>query len=660
MTTATQPNYDAGSIRVLEGLEAVRVRPGMYIGSTGADGVHHLIKEILDNSVDEHLAGHCDRISLRISPKGKVTIADNGRGIPVDLHQESGKSGLETIMTTLHAGGKFDNDAYKVSGGLHGVGASVVNALSSRMTAVVCRDGRRHRQRYRQGEPEGPVETLGKTRERGTAISWRADPQIFHDIRYDFDRIAETLRATAFLNPGLTLSLESEHHETERAGDIERCYYYDTGISAMVRSIYRNHQIVSGDAPFYHQGSREECDIALALAYRDQVLDPDERAYANCIITPEGGTHLAGFRTALTHVVNDYARRNPSAIPNNSGGRRGNAKTDDFVPFSGNDVRTGLVAIVSVKLADPQFEGQTKNKLSNPEIQSAVQQEARQALANWLEASPNAARGVLSRARTGQQAREAAQRARDLVQRKNALDGSSLPGKLADCQERNPAKAELYIVEGESAGGSAKMGRDRQFQAILPLKGKILNVERFGGQPERILASDEIRTLIAAVGSGETEDYNPQKLRYHKIIIMTDADVDGSHIRTLLLTYFQRRMPRLIRDGHLYIAVPPLYQVKRGRQSAYAYDDEDKDRLVRRMTTARGEPHLQRYKGLGEMNADQLWETTMNPDNRRMLQVQCPDAADASETIRLLMGEEVAPRRRFIQNNALSAAHLDI
>ena len=655
-----QPNYDAGSIRVLEGLEAVRVRPGMYIGSTGADGVHHLIKEILDNAVDEHLAGHCDAISVSIGPKGKVTVADNGRGIPVDIHRESGKSGLETIMTTLHAGGKFDNDAYKVSGGLHGVGASVVNALSKRMTAVVCRDGHRHRQRYRRGDPEGPVETLGKTRQRGTAVSWRADPAIFHDIRYDFDRIAETLRATAFLNPGLTLSLESEYHETERAGDIERCYYYDTGISAMVRSICRNHLIVSGDAPFYHQGARDECDIALALAYRDQVLDPDERCYANCIITPEGGTHLAGFRTALTQAVNDYARKNPSAIPNTGGGRRSGSKTDDFVPFSGNDVRTGLVAIVSVKLADPQFEGQTKNKLSNPEIQTAVQQQARQALSEWLEGNPNAARGVLSRARTGQQAREAAQRARDLVQRKNALDGSSLPGKLADCQERNPAKAELYIVEGESAGGSAKMGRDRRFQAILALKGKILNVERFGSQPERILASEEIRTLIAAVGAGETEDYNPQKLRYHKIIIMTDADVDGSHIRTLLLTYFQRRMPRLIRDGHLYIACPPLYQVRRGRQSAYAYDDEDKDRLVRRMTTARAEPHLQRYKGLGEMNAEQLWDTTMNPDNRRMLQVQCQDAADASETIRLLMGEEVAPRRRFIQNNALNAARLDI
>ena len=659
MSETPETQYDAGSIQVLKGLEAVRIRPGMYIGSTGTDGVHHLIKEILDNAVDEHLAGHCDHITVHLSPKGMVSVTDNGRGIPVDVHTDSGKSGLETIMTTLHAGGKFDDSAYKVSGGLHGVGASVVNALASKLTATVCRDGRRYRQTYKKGIPEGELEDLARTKERGTTVSWQADPEIFHDIRYDFDRIAETLRATAYLNPGLALSLESEYHETERKGDVERAYYYDTGIAAMVRSICRKSVIVSGAEPFYHRSDRPECDIAIAMAYRDQVLEPEERSYANCIITPEGGTHLTGFRSALTAAVNDYARKNPAAIPNNQG-RRNNGKPGEAIAFNGNDVRTGLVAVISVKLGDPQFEGQTKNKLSNPEVQSAVQQQCRQAIVQWLEANPNAAKGVLSRARTGQLAREAAQRARDLVQRKNALDASTLPGKLADCTERDPTKSELYIVEGESAGGSAKMGRDRHFQAVLPLKGKILNVERFGGQPERILASEEIRAIISAVGAGEAPQFNLGKLRYHKIIIMTDADVDGSHIRTLLLTYFHRRMPELISAGHLFIACPPLYLVSRGRQKVYAYDEEQKEQLMVRLSTPRTAAHLQRYKGLGEMNAEQLWETTMNPEHRRMQTVTCPDPGEAGDTIRLLMGEEVGPRRNFIQTHALDARYVDV
>ena len=655
-TSQTQ-SYDSANIQVLKGLEAVRVRPGMYIGSTGVDGLHHLIKEILDNSVDEALAGHCTEIRVSISPQGYVTVEDNGRGIPVDVHADTGKSGLETILTTLHAGGKFDGGAYKVSGGLHGVGASVVNALSSKLTATVCRDGARWQQTYRQGDPEGPIQKMGNTRKQGTSICWKADPAIFPERNYNFDRIADLLRTTGYLNPGLSLYLDSPYHEAERNGDVERGYLFETGVASMVDSICRRNVVVSGDRPFYHQGQRPECEVTIALAYREQVLEAEERCYANCIRTPEGGAHLAGFRTALTQAVNDYARKNPSTIPNTGGKNSRNPAPENF---TGEDCRTGLVAVVSVKLADPQFEGQTKNKLSNPEVQSAVQQECRQALSLWLESDPTAARAVLGRARTGQQAREAARRARDLVARKNSLDSSSLPGKLADCSERDPARSELYIVEGESAGGSAKMGRDRQFQAILPLKGKILNVERFTGQPERILGSEEIRTIISAVGTGEEPDFNIGKLRYHKIIIMTDADVDGSHIRTLLLTYFQRRMPQLISGGHLYIACPPLYLVSRGRQKAYAYDDAQKEHLMSRFSTARSEAHLQRYKGLGEMNAEQLWDTTMNPDNRRMLTVSCPDHGEASETIRLLMGSEVGPRRQFIQTHALDARNIDV
>ena len=655
MTTAEQ-SYDAGNIQVLKGLEAVRIRPGMYIGSTGPDGLHHLIKEILDNSVDEALAGHCDEILVSVSAHGLVTVQDNGRGIPVDIHQDTGLSGLETIMTTLHAGGKFDGGAYKVSGGLHGVGASVVNALSAKLTATVCRDGQRWQQTYQKGIPDGPIQNLGGARQKGTTVCWQADPEIFADRHYDFDRIADLLRTTGYLNPGLALYLDSPYHEAERQGDVERGFLFETGIASMVSAICRKSAVVTGDRPFYHQGQRPECEVTLSLAYRDQALEAEERCYANCIRTPEGGARLAGFRTALTQAINDYARKNPSAVPAD-GGKAG--RSQEFENFTGEDCRTGLVAVISVKLADPQFEGQTKNKLSNPEVQSATQQECRQALTQWLEANPATAKAVLGRARTGQAAREAAKRARDLVTRKNSLDASTLPGKLADCAERDPVKSELYIVEGESAGGSAKMGRDRQFQAILPLKGKILNVERFLGQPERVLASEEIRTIISAIGAGEEPEFNLQRLRYHKIIIMTDADVDGSHIRTLLLTYFQRRMPQLIAGSHLYIACPTLYLVSRGRQKAYAYDDEQKDHLMVRMSTARGQAHLQRYKGLGEMNAEQLWDTTMNPDNRRMMLVSCPDAGEAGDTIRLLMGDEVAPRRTFIQTHALDAKNID-
>ena len=651
MTTETQQqNYDAGSIRVLHGLEAVRTRPGMYIGSTGSDGLHHLIKEILDNAVDEALAGHATNIGVTIDSKGLVTVTDDGRGIPVDIHDETGKSGVETILTTLHAGGKFDNGAYKVSGGLHGVGASVVNALSRRLQATVWRDGWTWRQSFQRGEPTSELERGARTRRTGTSISWQADDEVFSDTAYDFARITALLRTTAFLNPGLTLTLESQFHDTERSGDVERGYCFDSGIASMVQAMTRKTRTALGE-PFYYETSAADCDVAVAFQFRSDELSAVERSYANCIETPEGGSHLTGLRAALTRTINDYAHRNPPPATRQ--------KTQAREPFTGEDVRSGLVAVVSVKLPDPQFEGQTKNKLSNPEIRTAVETATNQALSEWLEANPNSAKAVIGRATLGQAAREAAKRARDLVTRKNALDGSSLPGKLADCSEKDPSKCELYIVEGESAGGSAKMGRDRAFQAILPLKGKILNVERFVDKADRILSNEEIRALISAVGTSDGEDYKPDKLRYHKIIIMTDADVDGSHIRTLILTYFYRRMPELIRNGNLYIAQPPLYQVKRGRSVAYAWDDEQKDHLTSRMSTARAQPSIQRYKGLGEMNDEQLWDTTMNPDNRRMLRVRYEDIAEAGETIRMLMGEEVAPRKSFIMSHAREAT-LDI
>lgn len=649
-------DYTSDNIQVLKGLEAVRVRPGMYIGSTGVDGLHHLIKELLDNAVDEALAGHCDRIELRIAADGAVSVADNGRGIPVDLHPETGVSGLETVMTTLHAGGKFDGAAYKVSGGLHGVGASVVNALAVQMHAEVCRGGVRYTQDYARGIPTTELVRHQRVRKQGTTVTYYADPEIFPEVTYDFGRLVAQLRQTAYLNKGLEIRLTSDFHAAERNGDVERCFFFDTGVASMVRNINRKRKVVMPD-PFYYQRIAEDADVEVAFQYHHtdghDNLAADERTFANCILTPEGGTHLAGFRSALTRVLNDYARKQ-------------NFLKDPKDSFSGEDTRGGLVAVVSVKLGDPQFEGQTKNKLSNPEVRSRVESATAEGLARFLEENPTAAKGVLEKVQTNHAAREAARRARDLVLRKNALDGTSLPGKLADCSERDPAKSELYIVEGESAGGSAKMGRDRQFQAILPLKGKILNVERFLDKVERILSHEEIRAIISAVGTGEGEAFDIGKLRYHHIIIMTDADVDGSHIRTLILTYFYRRMRPLIEGGFLYIAQPPLYRVQRGRSIAYAYAEEEKEALIKRMSTARAEPSVQRYKGLGEMNADQLWDTTMDPAVRKMLQVTINDLddvdgiADTDGVFAMLMGEQVGPRKNFIQSHATEVQNLDV
>ena len=622
----------------------------MYIGSTGVDGLHHLIKELLDNAVDEALAGHCDRIDVHLAKDGAVTVSDNGRGIPVDVHPDTGVSGLETVLTTLHAGGKFDGAAYKVSGGLHGVGASVVNALASQLHAEVYRGGHRYTQDYSRGIPSTELVRHQRVNKHGTMVTYCADPDIFPEITYDFGRLVAQLRQTAYLNKGLEISLVSEFHEAERNGDVERSFFFDTGVASMVRNINRKRNVVMPE-PFYYQRNADDADVEVAFQYHHtdghDNLAADERTFANCILTLEGGTHLAGFRSALTRVLNDHARKQ-------------NVFKDPKDSFTGDDTRGGLVAIISVKLGDPQFEGQTKNKLSNPEIRGRVETATAEGLTRFLEENPTAAKSMLDKVQTNHAAREAARRARDLVLRKNALDGTSLPGKLADCAERDPAKSELYIVEGESAGGSAKMGRDRQFQAILPLKGKILNVERFLDKVERILGHEEIRAVIAAIGTGEGEAFDISKLRYHYIIIMTDADVDGSHIRTLILTYFYRRMRPLIDGGFLYIAQPPLYRVQRGRNIAYAYSEDEKDQLIKKMSTARAEPAVQRYKGLGEMNADQLWDTTMNPETRKMLRVSAHDLAEAHDVFEMLMGEQVGPRKNFIQSHATEVQNLDV
>ena len=638
------PDYTAQDIQVLEGLEAVRVRPGMYIGSTGLSGLQHLMIEILDNAVDEAMAGHCTRVEMSIGADGLITISDNGRGIPIDVHPATGKSALETVMTTLHAGGKFGGGAYKVTGGLHGVGASVVNGLSEFLRAEVCRDGLRYSQEYARGIPTTELVKESSASEHGTTVSFRPDPEIFDEIDYEFDELTRHFKDIAYLNKGLEICFSSYWHYEKRQGDIERTYFFDGGIPNLVRNDNRNRRVLQS-IPFYYEKTIDETAVEVAVQYNDGYAE-SVHSYANCINTPDGGTHLTGFRSALTRVINDFARK------------QGQIK-DDQANLIGEDVREGLAAAISVKLTSPQFEGQTKHKLGNPEVRGIVEQVVGEGLARYLEENPTEGKRVVEKCLTSQKAREAAKRARDLVIRKNALDGSSLPGKLADCAERDPAKSELYIVEGESAGGSAKMGRDRHFQAILPLKGKILNVERVLQQPDKILGHEEIRAMVAAVGAGEGEDFDPAKVRYHKVIIMTDADVDGSHIRTLILTFIYRRMRALIDSGYLYIAQPPLYRVQSGRRIEYAYTENEKDALLAKHTGQRS-PTIQRYKGLGEMNPEQLWETTMNPDSRHMLRVNVEDDNDAELAFTTLMGEVVAPRKSFIQTYARSVKNLDV
>ncbi len=637
VTAKTTPvSYDASNIQVLEGLEAVRRRPGMYIGSTDQRGLHHLVREIVDNSVDEALGGHCNAIVARIGADNVVTVSDNGRGIPVDKHPKMNTSALEVIMTVLHAGGKFGGGGYKVSGGLHGVGASVVNALSEWCRVEVKRAGKLYRQEYRRGKPAGPVKLVGKVDpdDHGTTTSFLADTDIFvggHD--YSYDALVQWFRETAYLTKGLRLTLIDDR------ADKEATFYFEGGIVSFVRHLNRNRTAVH-ERPFYVQRETPTCMVEVALQYNDSYGE-STHTFANNINTIDGGTHLSGFKSALTRTINDYAKRN------------GFLKGDETL--SGEDVREGLTAIVSVKLAEPQFEGQTKGKLGNAEVAGAVQAVVNEGLGAFLEENPQVAKRVIEKCLNAARAREAARKARELVQRKGGLDSFSLPGKLADCSERDPARAELYIVEGDSAGGSAKQGRDRRFQAILPLRGKILNVEK--ARLDKMLQNNEIRTLITALGTSVGEQFDVSKLRYHRVIIMTDADVDGAHIRTLLLTFFFRHLEPLILDGRVFIAQPPLYRIKAGKEEAWVYNEEQREAAMKRL----GEKaEVQRYKGLGEMNPDQLWQTTMDPAQRTLMQVNIDNDVAADETFDMLMGSAVPPRKKFIQTHAREVQNLDV
>ncbi|HSF82661.1 MAG TPA: DNA topoisomerase (ATP-hydrolyzing) subunit B [Anaerolineales bacterium] len=639
MTKVNSLSYEAKDIQVLEGLEAVRRRPGMYVGGTDVKALHHLIYEVVDNSIDEALAGSCDRIEITIHEDSSVSVNDNGRGIPVDMHPQMKKPALEVVMTTLHAGGKFGGGSYKVSGGLHGVGVSAVNALSEWCEVEVRREGQIHFQRYERGYPTGPVKIVGKAdpRSSGTFTSFKFDSQIFSgDLDYRFDTLVQRFREMAFVTRGVTI------YFLDKRINREMTFYFEGGIISFVRYLNRNRDVLH---PVVH--AEKEVDgitVDAAIQYTDAYAE-SVYAFANTINTIDGGTHLTGLRAAVTRTINDYARRS------------GLLKDSD-PNFSGDDTREGLTAIISIKHPDPQFESQTKVKLMNPEVQSLAQQVIGEAFGIFLEENPSAAKAIVSKCLTSARARDAARKARDLVIRKSALESLTLPGKLADCSERDPERTELYIVEGDSAGGSAKQGRDRHFQAILPLRGKILNTER--ARLDKILANNEVKALISALGTGIGEGFDLSGLRYSRVIVMTDADVDGSHIRTLLLTFFFRYMQTLIESGHLYIAQPPLYRISRRSQVQYAYSEKDKERILAEFGASADKAVVSRFKGLGEMNPDQLWETTMDPASRTLLQVTIDDAAEADRTFDMLMGSAVPPRRRFIQTHAREVRNLDI
>jgi DNA gyrase subunit B len=628
-------SYTARDIQVLGGIEAVRMRPSMYIGSTDKRGLHHLVNEIVDNSIDEAMAGYCDKIEVTIHENDVVSVSDNGRGIPVGIHPATKVSAVETVMTTLHAGGKFGGGSYRVSGGLHGVGASVVNALASWASVIVKRDGKQYCQEYERGVPKGPLEKIGAAEGSGTLISFLADREIFAEIDYSFDALAQSFREMAYLNKGVEIWFRDE-----RTGE-DKTFYFEGGIVSFVRHLNRKRSVLQ-PMPVYITKMVNGTSVEVALQYTDAFVE-STLSFANCINTPDGGTHLTGFRAALTRVLNDYARKYKLI-------------KESEANLTGDDVREGLTAIVSVKITDPQFEGQTKTRLGNLEVKSQVESVVGERLTFHLEEHPGEGKKIIDKCLTAARAREAARKARDLVTRKGLGDASTLPGKLADCSEKDPAECELFIVEGDSAGGSAKQGRDRRFQAILPLKGKILNVEK--ARPEKMLSHEEIRALITALGAGNGAEFDSSKLRYHRIIVMTDADVDGSHIRTLLLTFFYRYMQELFENGHLYIAQPPLYRLKKGKAQHWVYSDKEKDTLLAKMGSKGVE--VQRYKGLGEMTAQQLWETTMDPEQRVMLQVTIEDAVSAHEIVQTLMGEEVPPRKAFIQAHALQVRNLDI
>jgi len=635
-----EASYTAKDIYVLEGLEPVRKRPGMYIGSTGPEGLYHLIWEVVDNSIDEAMAGYAKNIEVFLLPGNRVKVIDDGRGIPVEMHKQTKKSALETVMTTLHAGGKFGGESYKVSGGLHGVGVSVVNALSKWLKAEVCRDGYVWIQEYERGVAKTKVKKTEKCSKIGTTITFDPDPEIFKEIRYDSKIILEHLREQAYLTRGVKIIFRDERTEPYSSYAL----YFEGGIVSFVKYLVSNEKTIH-DNVFYGSKTFDDVLVETAFQYTEDI-QPEELSFANNIHTAEGGMHLTGFRTALTRTLNDYARKNEYLKESEEN-------------LTGDDVREGLSLILSVKLRSPQFEGQTKARLGNPEVRTAVEAVIGETLTEWLEKNPADARKILEKTILASKARKAAKAARETVLRKGILEGLALPGKLADCSSKDPAESELFIVEGDSAGGSAKQGRDRRFQAILPLRGKILNVEK--SRIDKILAFKEIRALVIAMGTAIAEEFDISKLRYHRIIIMTDADVDGAHIRTLLLTLFFRFFPELINQGHVCIAEPPLYKIQSGKRAEYAYNEEDKAEILDDFKKDKMlNPNIQRYKGLGEMNPEQLWETTMNPENRSMKKVTVEDADKANKIFDILMGDEVAPRKRFIQTHAKTVKNLDI
>jgi len=634
--------YDAGSITVLKGLEAVRKRPGMYIGSTSENGLHHLVYEVVDNSIDEALAGYCDNISVTIHKDNSITVADNGRGIPVDIHPTEKIPGVELALTVLHAGGKFDKSNYKVSGGLHGVGVSVVNALSERLEVLVDRDGQRHHMQFVRGITTKRLTVLGKAKGTGTTVRFKPDPEIFTVLEFNWTTLADRLRQLAFLNKGVTITLKDERPEEEAKLET---FFAKGGLIQFVEWLNRNKKPLH-PKPIAFSLTKDEVDVDVAIQYEDG-YNENVFTFVNNINTHEGGTHLTGLRSALTRAINEFAKKS------------GALKKEDFT-LSGEDIREGLTCVLHVKVKEPQFEGQTKTKLGNSEVEGIVKQVVYEQLGTQLDEKPQIGRVVIEKAVSAARAREAARKARDLVRKKSGLEGSVLPGKLADCSLSDPALTELYLVEGDSAGGSAKQGRDRQFQAILPLRGKILNVEK--ARIDKILSNEEIRAMITAIGAGVREDFTLEDARYQKIILMTDADVDGAHIRTLLLTFFFRQMHELIEAGYIYIAQPPLYRVAKGKEEFWAYSEQERDEYVKRLGNGegRGSVNIQRYKGLGEMNPDQLWRTTMDPAKRTILRVTLEDAVEASKLFDELMGDEVEPRRQFIEKNAKYVSNLDV
>ncbi|MCK6624679.1 MAG: DNA topoisomerase (ATP-hydrolyzing) subunit B [Anaerolineae bacterium] len=644
MATPGSHQYTAESITVLEGLEAVRRRPGMYVGGTDIKALHHLVYEVVDNSIDEALAGFCTHIQVIIHPDNSVSVIDNGRGIPVAEHPQKKISSLQLVLTTLHAGGKFDRDSYKVSGGLHGVGVSAVNALSEWLVAEVTREGAVWQQRYERGVPQGPVKQVAtlppeRANESGTKITFRFDREIFKEVDgYQWNTLLVRFREMAFVTKGIHIYFKDEREGQER----DYSFYFEGGVTSFVRYLNRNREALH--EPVYVEKEVDHIGVEVSIQYTDAYTE-SVYAFANTILTPDGGTHLTGLRGALTRTINDYARKNSLLKDNDSN-------------FSGEDTREGLTAIVSIKHPDPQFESQTKVKLMNAEVKTLVESVVGERFSAFLEENPRQARAIVEKCLTSSRARDAAKKARDLVLRKSALESSTLPGKLADCSNRDSESSELYIVEGDSAGGSAKQGRDRRFQAILPLRGKILNTER--ARLDKILGNNEVKALITALGTGVGADFNLEGLRYGRVIIMTDADVDGAHIRTLLLTFFFRYMTELIEQGHLFIAQPPLYQIKHKKETVYVYSDDEKDAYLKKLNGDTGSVNLQRYKGLGEMNPQQLWETTMNPEVRTILQVTVEDAAAADKTFDMLMGSAVPPRKKFIQTHAKQVRNLDV